>query len=242
MPAELTGVRALIVDDNLSSRRSLSVRVASWGMRPSEAQDGPEALRELRRASEQGDPFRLAVIDLQMEGMDGEELGRAIRADGRLAGTRMVIMSSMRIRGDARRFERVGFAAYVSKPVRQEELKTVLALALADRGSAAPTAGSIVTRHTAAELRNRVAGRKCRILLAEDNITNQQVALGLLRKLGFRADVAANGAEALKALETVPYDLVLMDVQMPVMDGIEAARGSATCRRDPRTAGFRSSR
>jgi CheY-like chemotaxis protein/HPt (histidine-containing phosphotransfer) domain-containing protein len=134
----------------------------------------------------------------------------------------MVMLTSLGTRGDARRFAGIGFAAYTTKPIRHEELKAVLSLALTDRAGAA--AQPIVTRHTARETLNRFEGRKARILLAEDNITNQQVALGILRKLGLRADAVANGAEALKALETIPYDLVLMDVQMPVMDGLEATR------------------
>jgi CheY-like chemotaxis protein/HPt (histidine-containing phosphotransfer) domain-containing protein len=110
----------------------------------------------------------------------------------------------------------------VAKPIRYEELKTVLSLALGERDGAEASPKPIVTRHTAHEMRSRFQGRKARILLAEDNITNQQVGLGILKKLGLRADVVANGAEALEALEAIPYDLVLMDVQMPVMDGLEA--------------------
>jgi CheY-like chemotaxis protein/HPt (histidine-containing phosphotransfer) domain-containing protein len=166
----------------------------------------------------------MAVIDMQMPGMDGETLGRTIKADERLAGTRMVMLTSLGARGDARRFEKIGFAAYATKPIRHPELKAVLSLALKDRDGAAPTPPPMVTRHTARETLNRFAGRKARILLTEDNITNQQVALGILKKLGLRADAVANGAEALKALQTLPYDLVLMDVQMPVMDGYEATR------------------
>jgi CheY-like chemotaxis protein/HPt (histidine-containing phosphotransfer) domain-containing protein len=134
----------------------------------------------------------------------------------------MVMLTSLGTRGDAKRLEEIGFAAYATKPIRHEELKTVLSLTLGDRDGARPTQRRIVTRHTPRETLNLFAGRKARILLAEDNITNQQVALGILKKLGLRADAVANGAEALKALETIPYDLVLMDVQMPVMDGIEA--------------------
>jgi CheY-like chemotaxis protein/HPt (histidine-containing phosphotransfer) domain-containing protein len=126
-------------------------------------------------------------------------------------------------RGDARRFQEIGFSAYATKPICHQELKAVLSLAL---GKGDGTEGSapwpIATRHTAREPLKAFFGRKGRILLAEDNITNQQVALGILKKLGLRAEAVADGAEALKALAAIPYDLVLMDVQMPVMDGLEA--------------------
>jgi CheY-like chemotaxis protein len=225
-------VRALIVDDNATNREIVTTRLASWGMRPSEAEDGPAALGALARALEEHDPFRLAVIDMQMPGMDGETLGRTIRADQRLASTRMVMLTSLGARGDARRFEEMGFAAYATKPIRHQDLKGVLSLALRERDGAGPSPRPIATRHTAREMLNRFAGRKARILLAEDNITNQQVALGILRKLGLSADAVANGAEALKSLETIPYDLVLMDVQMPVLGGLETTRRI----RDPESA------
>jgi PAS domain S-box-containing protein len=222
--ADLHGVRTLIVDDNATSREILTTNLISWGMRPSEAQDGPGALQALYRALDESDPFRLAVIDMQMPGMNGEVLGRIIKADQRLAGTRLVMLTSLGTRGDARRFEEMGFAAYATKPIRHQDLKGVLSLALAERDGAEPSPRPIATRHTAREMLNRFAGRKARILLAEDNITNQQVALGILKKLGLRADAVANGVEVLKSLETIPYDLVLMDVQMPVMDGLEATQ------------------
>ena len=221
-PADLHGVRVLIVDDNATNRDIQTPRLASWGMRPSEVADGPGALRALYRALEENDPFRIAVIDMQMPGMDGETLGQAIKADPLLADTRMVMLTSLGIRGDARRFEKIGFAAYATKPIRHQELKGVLSLVLTERTGMTPH--PIATRYTARELRNEFTGSKARLLLVEDNITNQQVALGILKKLGLRADAVANGAEALKALEILPYDLVLMDVQMPVMDGFEATR------------------
>jgi len=223
-PVDLRGVRVLIVDDNTTNREILTIRLASWGMRPSEAPDGPGALQALYRALDEHDPFRIAVIDLQMPVMDGETLGQAIKADERLAGTRMVMLTSLGMRGDARHLEEIGFAAYATKPIRHEELKAVLSLVLRERDKGEETPRPIVTRHMARETLRLFAGRKSRILLAEDNITNQQVALGILKKLGLRADAVANGAEALKALEIIPYDLVLMDVQMSVMDGLEATR------------------
>jgi PAS domain S-box-containing protein len=249
--ADLRGVRVLIVDDNATSREILTTFMVSWGMRPFEAQDGPKALQALYLALNENDPFRIAVIDMQMPGMDGDTVGRAIKADKRLADTRMVMLTSMGTRGDTRHYQEIGFSAYTTKPIQHRELKAILSLALVDRDQTEPTKPPITTRHTAREtlnhrsandtpghrsrsempghrsaneMLNLFVGRKSRILLAEDNITNQLVALGILKKFGLRADAVANGVEALRALETLPYDLVLMDVQMPEMDGIEATK------------------
>ena len=224
LPADLRGVRVLIVDDNATSREILTSRLSSWGMRPAEARSGSEALQILSCAREEGIPFRIAVIDMQMPGMDGETLGRTVKADERLADTTMVVLTSLGARGDARRFEEAGFAAYATKPIRHQELKAVLSLALKGRGGSSEGPPPIATRHSAREILSLFGGNRVRVLLAEDNATNQQVALGILRNLGLRADAVANGKEALKALEALPYDLVLMDVQMPEMDGFEATR------------------
>ena len=241
--ADLHGVRALVVDNNATSREILTVRLASWGMRPVAVQDAAGALQALYRARDEHDAFRVALITMQMPGMDGAALGRAINADDTLKNVRMVLMTSLGQRGDAKRMEQIGFAGYLTKPIRHHEMRAVLSLALAEHDATEPATRSaqdaasgpaapggrraqvgIVTRHTAREMMRVFDGRSSRILLAEDNVTNQQVALGILRKLGLRADAVANGAEVLSALQTIPYDLVLMDVQMPEMDGLEATR------------------
>ncbi len=223
-PADLRSVRVLIVDDNATSREILSTRMTSWGMRPSETSDGPAALQALLQARAENDPFKVAVLDMQMPGMDGETLGLAIKADERLAGTLLVMLTSLGATGDARRFQEIGFEGFLTKPTRHHELKSALSLALGGRGPVQPQARAGGPVVSASELPSVFAGSKARILLAEDNITNQQVALGILKKLGLRADAVANGVEAVKALGSLPYDVVLMDVQMPVMDGLEAAR------------------
>ena len=222
MPSDLKGVRVLIIDDNATSRELLMTRLASWGMRPEEAPDGPSGLQALSRAQSEGNPFQLAIVDMQMPGMDGEAVGRAVRADAKLVETRLVMLTSLGARGDAKRLQEIGFAAYTTKPVRHEELKGMLSQALTFGTGGAPQ--PIATRHTAREALPSFANCRSRILLAEDNITNQQVALGILKKLGLSTDVVANGREVLEALKARPYDLVLMDVQMPEMDGIEASR------------------
>ncbi len=218
LQAGISGARILVVDDNATNREILRVQFTAWGVRCGEAPDGETGLSLLRQAMDAGDPFVVAVLDMQMPGMDGETLGRAIRADSALHDTRLLMLTSLGERGDVTRLEEIGFAAYLTKPVRQSELFDSLAAVFS--GQAGYSKKPILTRHRVRELRRT----NVRILLAEDNITNQQVAMGILNKLGLRADVVANGAEALKALEQIPYDLVLMDVQMPEMDGLEATR------------------
>ena len=217
--AKIQGERILVVDDNATNRLVLSEQLASWGARHDEAESASQALEMLRSARGQGDPFRIAVLDMQMPEMDGESLGKSIKSDPDLEDTILVMMTSMGRRGDAKRLEGLGFSAYLTKPVKQSQLydclSTVIGVAVAEAGSPAVP---LVTRHTISESRRL----KVRILLVEDNPTNQQVALGILGKLGFRVDAADNGREAIKALETIAYDLVFMDVQMPVMDGFEA--------------------
>jgi len=217
----LHGVRALVVDDNATNCEILSMRMNAWGMRPLEVQDGPTALQALYRALDEDDPYRVAVIDMQMPGMDGATLGRAIKIDPRLADVRMIMLTSVGKRGDARQFQELGFSAYGTKPVRHQDLFNILVNVLL--GVPDTEAHSIVTRHSACEVMSSTT-LNGRILLVEDNYTNQQVALGILKKFGIQADAVGNGVEALKALSQIPYDLVLMDMQMPVMDGIEATR------------------
>jgi two-component system sensor histidine kinase/response regulator len=226
-PADIRGVHVLVVDDNATNREVLMNQFKAWGVRSEETPDGPAALQALYRARDAGDPFRAAILDMQMPGMDGAALARAIKIDETLKDTRLVLMTSLGQRGDARKMEQIGFSAYLTKPARQSELFGCLASVLSGQAEG-QAAQPIVTRHMIHELRRGVV----RILLAEDNITNQQVAIGILKKLGLRADAAANGAEAVKALETLPYDLVLMDVQMPEMDGMQATRKI----RDPESA------
>jgi CheY-like chemotaxis protein/HPt (histidine-containing phosphotransfer) domain-containing protein len=225
--ARLDGVRVLIIDDNATSREILSALTASWGMRPDEAEGGPWGLQAIYKALGENDPFRIVITDMQMPGMDGEAVGRAIRADARLADTRLVMLTSLGVRHGAQHYEEIGFSSCATKPIRRVELLNLLSQALGDPADrmaepakmpepAAPQQSPVAL--TAAALGN------ARILLAEDNFTNQEVALGILKKLGMRADAVANGMEVLKSLETIPYDLVFMDVRMPVMDGIEATR------------------
>ena len=219
--SSLSGVRILVVDDNATSREILKVYLTSWGMQPGETPDGPSALEALAKAREAGDPYQVAILDMQMPGMDGAALGQAIKSDQGLEGTRLILLSSMGERGDMHRFEKPAFAGYLNKPLRHQELLNVLSIILS---SGSEPSHPIMTRPTVPEKFNLPANNRTHILLVEDNIINQQVALGILRKLGLKADAAANGVEALKALESIPYDLVLMDVQMPEMDGYEATR------------------
>ncbi len=232
--AKIHGVRVLIVDDNATNRLILSEQLASWNARHTAAENAVQALDMLHDACAQGDPFRIVITDMQMPEMDGESLGKAIKADPELRNTILVMMTSLGRRGDAKLFKSIGFSAYLTKPVKQSQLYDCLATVIGASVSEAGTPETgLVTRHSISEARRL----KVRILLVEDNPTNQQVALGILGKMGFTADAVGDGKEAIRALETVAYDLVFMDVQMPVMDGFEATaaiRSSRTAAINPR--------
>ena len=216
-PAELRGVRVLIVDPHPVNREILTGLLEGWGLRAAHVPDGPTALHALAVARSVQDPFVIAMLDLQLPGMDGNALGRAIKANPGLHATRLVRLTTL---GQADRdpdWEAVGFVATLPKPVRRGELQAVLAAVISGR-KVAPGRAELPLGFAGAGL------RPARILVAEDNITNQQVAVGILKKLGMSADVAANGLEAIEALANLPYDLVLMDMQMPELDGVAATR------------------
>jgi PAS domain S-box-containing protein len=214
----MSGARILVVDDNATNREFLTAQLQSWGAAVVAAESGPAALACLRQAVAAGSPFQLAVLDMMMPGMDGATLGATVLADDTLKSTPLVMMTSFTQRGDAVRFKEIGFAAYLVKPVRQSDLFDCLAAVL--NGKQQTEKRALITRHSLEVARRSSA----RILVVEDNLTNQEVARGVLRRMGWHADVKASGKEALEALETNAYDLVLMDVQMPEMDGYEATR------------------
>ncbi|MBN1476925.1 response regulator [Candidatus Sumerlaeota bacterium] len=218
-PVPIEGQRVLVVDDNATNREILVRLLKKWGFRTEATLCGEIALRKLREAVRRGEPHHIALIDYQMPAMDGEMLGRTIRADHSLRWTELVMLTSVGQPDDAARMREAGFAAYLTKPIKQTQLRDCLVTVLAQaQGRDPDESHPLVTRHSLAGTHRR----RVRILLAEDNAVNQRVAMRLLGKLGFEADVVTNGQEALGALERCPYDVVLMDVQMPVMDGFEA--------------------
>jgi CheY-like chemotaxis protein len=223
--SNLENVRVLTVDDNATNRQILKHQLESWGTVHTEASSGAEALELLRAAAQRDEPFKLAVLDLVMPGMNGFELARRIKADPSIADVELVILTSFGERGDSTTAHEIGIAAYLTKPVRQGHLFNCLTKVVGARVEqnviSAPS--QPVTKEAPAPVMSNK-----RLLLAEDNIVNQKVALRQLQKLGYRADAVANGREAVEALRRIPYDLVLMDCQMPEMDGYEA---TATIRR-----------
>ncbi len=221
-PVACQSSRALVVDDNATNRRVLCEHLRSWGFRLTEAANGRACLEELAAARE-SDPYGLVVLDMQMPEMDGEGTVAAIRADADLRALPVILSSSLGGRLTREELVGKGFSGAVTKPVRREQLRQALAEVFGD----AP-AGSEARTETAAEPSDDAA--IClRVLLAEDNRVNQMVAVRLLERLGCTVDCAENGREAVHRVASQPYDLVLMDVQMPEMDGFEATaaiRGS----------------
>ena len=217
--ANLEGMRVLVVDDNATNRKLVHHQITSWGMRNGSAENGQEALSVLQREAAAGDPYRVAILDMQMPEMDGLALARAIKADPKIAGTRLLMMTSLG-RRDEDAIREAGVELCLTKPVKQSQLFDCLVTLTGDYVVESPlqdvnSANASATR----PLQNRNA---IRILVAEDNIVNQKVALRQLERLGYAADAVANGLEVLDAVQRIPYDLVLMDCQMPEMDGYQA--------------------
>ena len=218
LPASPLGnVRALAVDDNATSRRALVATMEEWGMRAAAAGAANDALVMLHDAVHRGDPFAVAVIDFNMPGTDGLKLAEAITSDPNLADTKLVLLTSSGHRGEAREARKSGVHAYLSKPVHHAALRDCLATVIGPDDSS--TAAPLVTRHTLSEAEFKA---RPRILVVDDNPVNQKVAVLMLERLGYRADVAGDGAEAVDAVVGADYSVVLMDCQMPVMDGYAA--------------------
>jgi PAS domain S-box-containing protein len=218
-PSEvLRGVRVLVVDDNRTNCRILEGMLLRWHMKPSVVNGGQAALEQLSAARQAGEPYKLILTDMHMPDMDGFGLVEQIRKSPELATATIMMLTSAGHRGDAARCEELGVAAYLLKPVRQSELREAVARVLGAR----PQGGAIplITRFSLQDAREPDAYLS--VLLAEDNLVNQRLAVRLLEKRGHRVVVAGTGVEALRALEKERFDLVLMDVQMPEMDGLEA--------------------
>ena len=215
---QLRDVPVLIVDDNATNRRILEETLIAWRMKPSLAEGGREGLALLREAQQQGSPFPLVLLDAQMPEMDGFQIARAIKRDAKLANTVVIMLTSAGLRGDAARCHAAGIDAYLPKPVKRSDLLEAITMSLAPQdpaGRAAP----LLTRHSLREHRRRL-----KILLAEDNRVNQILAQRLLEKRGHTVAVAATGKRALELLDNQHFDLVLMDVELPDMSGLDGVR------------------
>jgi PAS domain S-box-containing protein len=213
----LAGMRALVVDDNATNRAILTRFLHAWGVR-SQAVDGAvEAQRALAASVSDRDPFDVVLLDLNMPEVDGFELARLIAADATLASLQMVLLTSSGLGGEAQQSREAGIAACLTKPVRQSLLYECLVTVTGRSApAAAPAAGA------PADPRPATPDPAGHVLLAEDNAVNQRVALGMLRSLGFRVDVVSDGAEAVRAATETAYQAILMDCQMPVLDGYAA--------------------
>lgn len=212
---QLRDMPVLIVDDNYTNRRVLSGMLDRWGMKPTTAEGGKAALQALEIAKNVGRPFPLVLLDGQMPEMDGFTVAEHIRKNPQLAGATIMMLTSAGHLGDAARCRELGISAYLLKPIRPGELLEAICLVL--QKAIPETSATLVTRHTLREVH-----RQLKVLLVEDNAVNQKLASALLERRGFQVKTTENGRVALAALEQGSFDLILMDVQMPEMDGFEA--------------------
>ncbi|MBI5864351.1 MAG: response regulator [Planctomycetes bacterium] len=220
---ELRGLRVLAVDDNATNREILLEQLANWGLYAEAAPTAADGLDALRKAVAEGTPFRLALIDMQMPGMDGEQLAKAVKADPTLKDTLLIMLTSIGDQSSEARMLAAGFEAFLTKPVKQSRLSDTIASVVAaarlpaDKREANALSGARIAPP-------KPDRSRFRILLAEDNDINQEVAASILAAAGYRCDAVGDGQRAVEAVQNGTYDLVLMDCQMPRMDGFEATR------------------
>jgi two-component system, sensor histidine kinase and response regulator len=216
-PDALRDIHVLVVDDNFTNRRVLDGMLTRWGMRPTDVDSAHAAMQALHVAQSTGHPFPLILLDGQMPETDGFTFAKRLRDDSSLSAPLILLLTSAGRVGDAARCRELGISAYLTKPVRQRELFDAICTLL--RTHSEHKSEPLVTRHSLRETRNRI-----RILLAEDNPVNQKLALRLLEKRGYQVAVVGDGQAAVNQLNGDSFDVVLMDVQMPVMDGFAATR------------------
>jgi len=234
---DLIGLRVLVLDDNEVNRRVVHEQITTFRMRNGSFGSAMEALEGLRRAVDEGDPYDIAIADFQMPEMDGEAFAREVKADPRLSGTIVVLLTSVGQTRETAALREAGIFACLTKPVRQSQLLNTLAAAWASRNETRPTPPKGERRLNAGPPTTTVPmfnGYAPRVLVVEDNVINQRIAARLLQNLGCTVDVVPNGREAVEMIGTIAYDLVLMDVQMPEMDGF-AATGEVRRGHGPQT-------
>ena len=221
---DLRGLKILVVDDSATNRLILREQVAPWGMQSDEAEDGASALERLHTAAQHGTPYELAVLDMHMPGIDGLALARLITAHPAFATTRLLLLTSVDQPADSATLQEAGIAACLTKPVHQSELHDCIVAVLgAPVQPCSPRLPVAVLPDSPAPAAGVPQASRQRVLVAEDNAVNQKVIVHMLEKLGYRADVVANGLEAVEALSRISYAAVLMDCRMPEMDGFEAS-------------------
>jgi PAS domain S-box-containing protein len=220
-PPNIRGMRALVVDDNRNNRIVLGKMMESFGCYFESAESGTQALKVLRRAATQGKPFKLVLLDMRMPDMDGEQTLRAIKSDPQIREAVVIVLTSVGVRGEVAQLKALGCAGYLMKPIKQSQLFDAIITVLSlQKGKAQNKQKSIVTRHTIAEQKRW----SIHILLAEDDPVNRKLAATVLERAGFPVDAVDNGQKAIQTLKGKNYDLILMDVQMPEMNGFEATK------------------
>lgn len=213
---DLSGLGVLIVDDNATNRLIVREMVSSWGLVPTEKEDGEEGLSELKRAFDSQSPYRLLLLDAQMPGMDGFEVAKRVKGSPLGPNLKIIMLTSMGAKGDVARCKEAGISGYLLKPVKKSDLLDAIMMALGRTSAEEPP---VITSHSIEEAKHRL-----KILLSEDNLVNQKLAVKILEKRGYQVMVASNGRKAIETYEKTWFDLILMDVQMPEMDGLEATR------------------
>lgn len=213
---KLEGLRSLIIDDNATNRKLLAQQMSYWGVEHDSAKNGISGIAKLQKASDDGEPFDMVILDMHMPQMDGLNVAALIRKDKTINGTKIIMLTSVGMRGDANLARDAGINIYLTKPVRQLDLYNSLVALITD-DNIEPS--KFITRYS---METQLTTFNAKVLLAEDNIINQQVASGVLRKLGCRVDLAMDGHSAVTEASGKAYDIIFMDCQMPTMDGYEA--------------------